>query len=117
MPRANDELVPQALSNWRPTVKLSGDVGRSNLFENSALLGATPTQPGTTSPSSGSRHDRSTVVPGVKQTLLTSPEDLSLQVSQPVYRGGRTDAQTKQAEAQVEGRAGASRNRPSRLSC
>src|SRR5258708_8162292 len=30
--RATDEGVPQALSNWRPTVNFTGSAGRSNGF-------------------------------------------------------------------------------------
>jgi outer membrane protein len=72
--RANDELVPQALSNWRPTVKISGDAGRAKISSNSLF----PTN----------------------QT--TSPRDVGLTITEPLYRGGRTVAQTKQAEATVQ---------------
>lgn len=75
--RAADEQVPQALSNWRPTVKLSGDAGRSNSFFNQTPF----TSYGTT---------------------ISSPNDVSIQITQPIYRGGRTVAQTKQAEATVQ---------------
>jgi len=76
--RSNDELVPQALSNWRPTVKLSGDIGRAKLSNNAA----------------GS--------PGDPVNQATTPRDVALTVSEPLYRGGRTVAQTKQAEATVQ---------------
>lgn len=75
--RANDELVPQALSNWRPVVKLSGDSGRS-----SEAVKIVPNSP--------------------LGYSLVSPSDINLTVSQPLYRGGQTVAQTKQAEATVQ---------------
>lgn len=69
--RATDEGVPQALSNWRPTVTFTGQAGynRGELSERS--LG----------------HEYS--------TFFT--RELNLQITQPVYRGGRTEAQTRQA--------------------
>ena len=30
--RATDEQVPQALSNWRPTIDVTGDIERSDTF-------------------------------------------------------------------------------------
>lgn len=71
--RATDEGVPQALANWRPTVTLSGDVGRGRYVSN------------TQDPYEQGR----------------SPRNGALTISQPLYRGGRTVAQTQQAEATV----------------
>jgi outer membrane protein len=71
--RATDEGVPQALANWRPTVTLSGDAGRGRYESNQAA----------------------------KRESMRDPKEYSLQVSQPLYRGGRTTAQTQQAEASV----------------
>ncbi len=68
--RAVDEGVPQALSNWRPTVTLSGDTG----YESIDRAGDDST-----------RHPRS----------------LELTVRQPIYRGGRTVDETRQAEQEV----------------
>lgn len=86
--RATDELVPQALANWRPTVKLSGDVSRSNTYARSPTTVYNPNT-GVSSPALAS------------SGVLTSDKDVSLTVSQPIYRGGRTVAQTQQAEAQI----------------
>ena len=69
--RATDEQVPQALSNWRPTVTFTGDAGR---FRAGFAEPNTPTQ---------------------FSSFTTRTLDLSL--TQPVYRGGRTEAQTRQA--------------------
>jgi TolC family type I secretion outer membrane protein len=70
--RATDESVPQALANWRPTVTFNGSAGKTDAFF----------KPGT----------------GVPETHNEFvPRSLSLTVTQPVYRGGRTEAQTRQA--------------------
>lgn len=72
--RATDEGVPQALSNWRPTVTLSGDVGRE-------------------------REDSSTgFASGVN---YTTPRTASTTVRQPLFRGGRTIADVRRAENEV----------------
>jgi outer membrane protein len=70
--RATDELVPQALSNWRPTVTFTGQAGETR--SGFAAGAGTPTQ-------FASIVNRS----------------IDLQVVQPVYRGGRTEAQTRQS--------------------
>ena len=75
--RATDELVPQALSNWRPIVKLSGDAGETSSATNDVAPG------------------------GPSQTTLFS-RDGTLSISETLYRGGRTEAQTDQAEATVK---------------
>ena len=77
--RATDEQVPQALAYWRPTVNFTGQAGwqRAALVCNRAL-GSRPT----TSSASMRPSDQT---------------QLNLQVTQPIYRGGRTEAQTRQA--------------------
>jgi TolC family type I secretion outer membrane protein len=81
--RATDELTPQALSFWRPQVTFTGQVGGER-----AVI--TPGSNGL--PSAGGR-----------STYLTFFQNsLGLQVTQPVYRGGRTVAQTRQAINTVE---------------
>ena len=76
--RAVDENVPQALANWRPTVKINADAGVVQTLSNDI------------------------VPPAPKLQTSYNERDASLQVSEPLYRGGRTDAQTDQAEAQVK---------------
>lgn len=71
--RATDEQVPQALSNWRPTVTLKGDYGRMRQESNSATP---PDQ-------------------------VRNPHSGKLTVSQPIFRGGRTFAATGKAENNV----------------
>ncbi|WP_341703882.1 TolC family outer membrane protein [Ferrovibrio sp.] len=73
--RATDEGVPQALSGWRPTVTLSGEIGRQR---QEFSVASTSSRDG-----------------------YTDPRSLSLTVSQPLYRGGRTEAATDAAEALV----------------
>ena len=70
--RAADEGVPQALSNWRPTLELKGDYGASEV-KNYAFSG----------------------------TSSRDPRSLSLSLRQPLYRGGRTQAATRLAENTV----------------
>ncbi len=71
-----DEGVSQALSGWRPTVSLGGSAGWQNQDINNT----------------GSNSD--------------VPKSVKLSISQPIYLGGRTIAQTASAEANVRaGRA------------
>ncbi|MBV9152939.1 MAG: TolC family outer membrane protein, partial [Alphaproteobacteria bacterium] len=74
--RSTDESVPQALSNWRPTVTLTGSAG----IERAGFAAAH-------SPTSFSTFE---------------PRSVDLRITQPVYRGGRTEAQTRQAINQVQ---------------
>lgn len=73
--RATDENVPQALSGWRPTVNLTGEVARL-------------------------RQDYDPATASTPSDTIT-PKTLSLSVAQPLYRGGRTVAATDTAEALV----------------
>jgi outer membrane protein len=69
--RQSDEGVPQALSGWRPTVQFTGSAG---------------VQQSTTDPF---------------PTVTQHPRVLDLNVTQPVYNGGRTTASTSEAENTV----------------
>jgi outer membrane protein len=69
--RESDEGVPQALSGWRPTVQFTG--------------------------SAGVQRNETT---GTGERTLT-PRTLDLNVTQPLYNGGRTIAATSQAENTV----------------
>ncbi|MCC7274878.1 MAG: TolC family outer membrane protein [Alphaproteobacteria bacterium] len=68
--RATDEQVPQALSGWRPQVTASAGYGIAR---------------------------EHTTVPGFRQTEHLNPLSGSVTVSQPLYRGGRTVANTERA--------------------
>lgn len=72
--RATDESVPQALSNWRPTVTFSQAAGRGQYESNVSQT--------------GTKEHR-------------NPLNSNLTISQPLYRGGRTVAETRAAEADV----------------
>jgi TolC family type I secretion outer membrane protein len=73
--RTVNEGVPQALSNWRPRVTVTGSAG----FARSESEGGF---------GSG--------------TEKTEPREIGAGVTQPLYRGGRTIAATARAEAEVE---------------
>lgn len=81
--RETDEGVPQALSGWKPTVTFTGSAGFSRFESNAPDVVRTPT---------------STQTLGTGQELTISPRTLDLNVTQPIYRGGRTVAATSQAE-------------------
>ncbi len=77
--RVTDEGVPQALSNWRPTVSLNADAGRGNYYYNQFPNG----------------YDQ-----------VRNPWDYGVSITEPLYRGGRTVAATEEAKASVRaGRA------------
>lgn len=71
--RETNERVPQALSGWRPTVTVNASAGQRTVDTADPL-----TRSGDSTPVSG-----------------------SLQVRQPLYRGGRTFAEVDRAERQV----------------
>lgn len=71
--RATDEQVPQALSNWRPSVEITGSAGVKSLYS-------------TTSTDRRQHRD---------------PKSIGVTVSQTLYRGGRTFAAVKEAENTV----------------
>jgi len=85
--RATDEQVPQALANWRPTVNFTGQVGGTR----SAF---TPESTGLARLNSQGQNIGST---GLTTYSTFYSNSLNLQVTQPVYSGGRTVAQTSQA--------------------
>ena len=70
--RATDETVAQALSNWRPTVSISGDAGYE--YRSRTLTGAD------------------------KEGKTPLPRNAALSVDQNLYRGGQTLAATPRAE-------------------
>ncbi|MDH5749209.1 MAG: TolC family outer membrane protein [Rhodospirillales bacterium] len=75
--RATDEGVSQALSNWRPKLSADGDVGTAAVRNNTAT--------------------------GTNRGQHRDPRSAGISLSQPLYRGGRTLAQTRQAENTVLG--------------
>lgn len=73
--RAADEAVPQALSNWRPTVEVTSSIGAEVQKSNT-----------------GTETD-------VRQSRR--PKDLGISLTQPLFRGGRTLAATSGAENEI----------------
>jgi outer membrane protein len=77
--RATDELVPQALSGWRPTITAQGVIGHQL-----------------------SETTNSSAPPEVSRYTVTDPRSLSIQLTQPIFRGFKTVEGTAQAEANVK---------------
>ena len=77
--RATDEKVPQALSNWRPSVEITGNAGLSGITTKGGGTGG--------STSLGGQH--------------VEPRSLGVTLTQPIFRGGRTIAATTGAENTV----------------
>ncbi|MGH6878208.1 MAG: TolC family outer membrane protein [Rhizomicrobium sp.] len=75
--RVNDEGVNQAEANWRPTVNLNGSYGYETLQVGSGGYNPLP------------------------ETLASHPLNAGVQLSQNVYRGGRTAAEISKAKATV----------------
>lgn len=84
--RSTDEQVPQALSFWRPQVTFTGQIGMAT-----SSLERPPTA--------------AELAVGKSRSVLhaiTRPDLVQFQAAQPIYRGGRTVAQTRQAINTVE---------------
>jgi len=89
--RETDEQVPQALSFWRPQVTFTGQVGlNTTSLQTPPVAPSLSTLTGTTVATIDRRH------------IITRPNLVQFQAIQPVYRGGRTVAQTRQAINTVE---------------
>lgn len=88
--RATDEGVSQALSGWRPQVVIAGGVGYGDGTVRTASR-RTPGLPELTEQASPS------AVVGNERNVLNAQATLT----QPLYRGGRTRADTNQADNRV----------------
>lgn len=73
--RARDESVPQALSGWRPSVNTFGEVGKRSIDDSNRTA--------------------------VQGNDNLTPESVGVSIAQPLFRGGRTVAQTRSAENTV----------------
>src|ERR1700733_2463782 len=80
--RATDEQVPQALSNWRPTVTVTGAITRTH----------SDYSPPVTIPNAQGKQ-----VPEPGTFGYNTEKTVGVQVVQNLYRGGRTEAQNSQA--------------------
>lgn len=81
--RATDEQVPQALAGWRPTVDAYGAIGKRKVRQNERTIGF----------DSNSSYEST--------DPLLEPNTVAGEVSQPLFRGGQTIAQTREAEHNV----------------
>ncbi len=84
--RATDESVAAAMSGWRPTLTLSGNVGESYVKSGS---GSTSARAGT----SGFT---------VNGERTTQPRSATLSLNENIYRGGRTEAAVNVADYNVK---------------
>ena len=82
--RAVDELVPQALSGWRPTVAVQGSVERFRSSKKGEIVDFT-----------GNTEDFLVTDNGTSG-------DIAIQLNQPLFRGFGTVERTKGAEARVD---------------
>ena len=83
--RATDEQVPQALSGWRPTITVNGDIQEIEGTSTTTTEGAPGTDPMT-----------------VRRSLDATPGSLTIGLSQPIFRGFGTIEGTRAAEATVK---------------
>ncbi|TDH63990.1 secretion protein [Dankookia rubra] len=94
--RAVDENVPQALAGWRPTVSVTASAGpldgRARTLQTFPDPNGVPSIENNFSP----RNQRG-VTTHIERQLFTS----QVTVTQPIFRGGRTVANTRRAENQV----------------
>jgi outer membrane protein len=94
--RATDEAVPQALSNWRPTVQLTANGGiQHDGARQNCNITTNGRSPCTSAPLDGATPS------SLVSTDNLSPQTYGINIQQPIYRGGRTEAQTEQAVNQV----------------
>jgi outer membrane protein/adhesin transport system outer membrane protein len=94
--RATDELVPQALSGYRPTVEAGADAVNSNVTTRLTPAAREAAREAARTPAERERAGRS------KQKVTLQSRTVDLSIVQPFYSGGTTQAQTKRAEALVQ---------------
>lgn len=102
--RAVDENVPQALANWRPSVQFTGAGGAersTNSPYEPALTQVFAKSPACafTTPNCQFALTLPSSLPAVNNV---TPNTMDINITQPLYRGGRTVAQTAEAEKTVE---------------
>lgn len=99
--RSVDEGVPQALSGWRPTVVMAGSAGAADVRTRSQVQQFRPD--GSffwRDPTALLTNGTTGAVPSTIRQERT-PASATVTLTQPIYRGGRTVAQTRQAENAV----------------
>jgi len=86
--RAVDEQVPRAMSQWRPTVQVTGNTGFARDYNATT----------TTVFNGDGTSDRQTA----NNQRVRRPYTATLQATQPLYRGGRSTAELARAEANIQ---------------
>ncbi len=102
--RVVDENVPQALAGWRPTVSVTSTLGVTDARARSLQGGYDPVQRRNFFQQPQTQIDpRTGTVFAVPNTthIERSTATNSVTITQPVFRGGRTVANTRRAENQV----------------
>jgi outer membrane protein len=93
--RSTDEGVPQALAGWRPTVVASSALGVQDSHARQLTTYVDPNFPGV--------FPARTFQRGVSTHTERQTTSETVTMTQPLFRGGRTVAQTRQAENRVYG--------------
>ena len=96
--RGVDEQVPQALANFHPTLSAVGSANQEYIYSHPSASGAV-SAPTTVSGAGTTSNVPQQLIGEGHQTL--QPYSYGLQLTQPVYRGGRTVADTSRAENAV----------------
>lgn len=98
--RATDEGVPQALAGWRPTVVMAGSAGAADVRTRSQSQAFRSDNSFYWRDPVGTVNGATGFVPTTLRQERT-PASATVTLTQPIYRGGRTVAQTRQAENSV----------------
>jgi outer membrane protein len=101
--RATDENIPQALANWRPTVTVTGSEGiqhnsiKQDCGKELEGVNLCAGSPQTQAQAQALAQNGTLPLTDNAFSENLSPQTYGLTISQPIYRGGRTEAQTEQA--------------------
>jgi outer membrane protein len=94
--RATDENVPQALAGWRPQITIAATAGVAG-----GITRQSEPVPGQVNPFTGAVTPATTE--NISEKAARDDGTAQVTVTQPIYRGGRTRANTNRAENQVMG--------------
>lgn len=103
--RAVDENVPQALANWRPSIQFTGAAGaeRQTNSPYEPTITYALANPGCAPLTPCAKPYIPLSIPSSFPALNNiTPNTIDVNITQPLYRGGRTIAQTAAAEKTVE---------------
>ena len=97
--RATDEQVPQALAGWRPTVNFTGQAAYNRTGFEVPGVNTTGAFGQVQGPCNGPAGTTCSTPTAFSSFVSKS---LDLRITQPIYRGGRTEAATRQANNAVQ---------------